>query len=752
MPRSSSGRTRPEPSNAVEAKVRVPAAPPWAVSRTALVNRLRATSPSLVTLIAPAGYGKTTLAAQWAERDRRPCAWLTVDESDDDPDVLLARLCDALERIRPDGDVAVVPARRPRPWPTELQRLASRLSTIGDFVLVVDDAHLLRSRNATKVLATLAEHVPAGSTLALAGRLAPALPIARLRADGRLLELGAAELALSGRESEALLRGLDAGLTDADDAELLRRCEGWAAAIRLSGLAAREHAGGRDRPVPRGEDRFLAEYFRFELLSPLTDELRTFLRRTSVLRSLTAPACDAVLKRKDASSVLASLERRHLLLAPLDRHGEAYRCHPLLRDLLARELAETEPTLVVRLHRRAADWFEAHGDPESALGHAEASGDVDRSARIVTAIALPTYYRGRIAEVESWLERFDDEARLEQYPAVAVLGGWIHALGGRPGAAERCLAAAERGAALETAADDSVAPAISVLRAALCRDGVEQMCADIEAALGGLPAGSQWRPTALLLLGCTLVLRGQDALADAILAAAEESAERLDATDTLLVAISERSLLASARGEHELAEAHSVRARALAEEYRLDGYTTTALELAASARTSLRSSHWDKARTSLASAHALTPRLTEALPWLAVQTRLELTRAYVTLRDAEAAQAVLSEVLEILRRRPSLGVLPEQASELQLEVEAMWAADERNGAGLTRAELRLLPLLATHLSFREIGARLYVSRNTVKTQAISVYRKLGVSSRSDAIDHAARLGLVAVPSQTERAG
>ena len=286
-----------------------------------------------------------------------------------------------------------------------------------------------------------------------------------------------------------------------------------------------------------------------------------------------------------------------------------------------------------------------------------------------------------------------------------------------------------------------------MLRAALCRDGVEQMCADIETALAGLPPSSQWRPTALLLLGCTLVLRGQDALADAILAAAEESAERLNATDTLIVAVSERSLLASGRGDHALAETHALRARALAEEYRLDGYTTTALELAASARASLRSSHWDEARTSLASAHALTPRLTEALPWLAVQTRLELTRAYVTLRDADAARAVLSEVLEILRRRPALGVLPEQASELQLEVEAMWAADERNGAGLTRAELRLLPLLATHLSFREIGARLYVSRNTVKTQAISVYRKLGVSSRSDAIEHAIRLGLVAAPSE-----
>ena len=273
---------------------------------------------------------------------------------------------------------------------------------------------------------------------------------------------------------------------------------------------------------------------------------------------------------------------------------------------------------------------------------------------------------------------------------------------------------------------------------------------DIERALAGLQPSSEWRPTALFLLGCTLVLRGQDALADAIFAGADESAERLGATDMRIIALGERSLLASARGEHAKAELHAQQARALAETAKLGGYTTSALELAASARTSLRSSQWDRARSDLTSALTLTPRLTEALPWLAVQTRLELARAYVTLRDAETARSLLAEALEILRQRPALGVLPEQASTLQTEIDAMWAAGEHNGAGLTRAELRLLPLLATHLSFREIGARLYVSRNTVKTQAISVYRKLGVSSRSDAIDHAVRLGLVAVPSQPTR--
>ena len=261
-------------------------------------------------------------------------------------------------------------------WTAELARLTSRLSSIAGIVLVVDNAHLLRSRTSTKVLSTLLEHVPPGSTLALVGRVTPGLAIARLRASGKLLELQAGDLALSRREGEALLRGLDAGLADDDARDLLDRCEGWAAGIRLSALASVDRAD--ERAVPGGDDRFLAEYFRSEFLEQLTPDMLTFLRRTSVLEHLTAPVCDAVLKRKDSGRVLASLDRLPLLFAPLDRHGEAYRCHPLFRDLLARELTENEPELGAALHRRAADWFEAHDDPEAALIHAEGSGDVDR--------------------------------------------------------------------------------------------------------------------------------------------------------------------------------------------------------------------------------------------------------------------------------------------------------------------------------------------------------------------------------------
>ena len=273
------------------------------------MNRLRAAAVPLVTVTAPAGYGKTTLAAQWAERDPRPFAWISVDETDDDAAVLLGRLAAALEGIRP-ADRTAPASRRSKDWSTELSRLAARLGSTGDVVLVVDNAHLLRSRNATKTISTLADHVPPGSALALVGRLSPGVPIARLRAGGKLLELRAADLALSPRESDALLRAPDAALTDDEAAELLERCEGWAAGIRLGALAARNRAGEDPaHAIPGGDDRFLAEYFRSEFLSPLSPELLTFLRRTSVLEQLTAPVCDAVLAEQGSARVLASLER-----------------------------------------------------------------------------------------------------------------------------------------------------------------------------------------------------------------------------------------------------------------------------------------------------------------------------------------------------------------------------------------------------------------------------------------------------------
>jgi LuxR family maltose regulon positive regulatory protein len=460
---------------------------------------------------------------------------------------------------------------------------------------------------------------------------------------------------------------------------------------------------------------------------------------------MSGPLCDAVLEQKESALELALLEAANLFVVPLDRHRGSYRYHHLFRDLLQRELEEREPELVPVLNQRAADWFEAQGDAESTLHYSHGAGNKDSAARILSSIAMSVSSTGRMKAVESWLDEFDDEAQLHHYPGVAIEGSRIHAFRGRPDEAEAWLAAAERG--VPANGEGGITRAcIDVLRAAMCADGPERMLADTESALAELSPDHPWHPWALVVNGTAHLLLGEGERADRALAKAAEASNRLGRAESRSLALSERSLLAAARDDDE-AETLALEAHRLIEDGELDAYATSALDLAATARALLRHGRWDEARRQLTITQRLAPSLTHAIPWLSVQVRLELGHAYVTLRDHEGARGLLAEAKEILHLRPSLGVLGEQVAELEAEIEAMPQATAGGGSGLTPAELRLLPLLSTHLSFREIGERLFVSRNTIKTQAISIYRKLGVSSRSEAIARAGEIGLVggAVP-------
>jgi LuxR family maltose regulon positive regulatory protein len=737
------------PFEVIESKIRVPPLPVGTVSRTALVNRLRAAGAfPLVLVVAPAGYGKTTLLAQWARRDVRPFAWVSIDASDNDPAEFLRHIAAALDRGEP------IPASALKPlclddesaFTKALPRLAKAItSRQAPFVLVLDGADLLTG-DSIGVAAELAKHIPVGSMIVLSGRVLPKLPVAALRAGGPLLEIGPYELALSRREAEILLRAARIELADEEITELVERTEGWAAGLYLAALASLDESGvetGQPQDILSiaGDDRYFADYFRSEYLSRLAPERLTFLRRTSVLETMSGPLCDAVLEQKESALELATLEAANLFLVPLDRHRGSYRYHHLFRDLLQRELAEREPELVPVLNQRAADWYEARGDAESTLDYSHAAGNEDSAARILSSIAMTVSSTGRVTAVESWLDHFDDEAHLSRYPAVAVEGSRIHAFRGRPDQAEAWLAAAERGVPANGEGGATRA-CIDVLRAAMCADGPERMLTNTESALAALSSDHPWHPWALVVKGTAHLLLGEDDRADGVLAKAAEASDRLGRSESRSLALSERSLLASGRDEGE-AETLALEARRLIEDGDLAGYATSALDLAVTARALLRHGQWDEARRQLTITQRLAPSLTYAIPWLSVLVRLELARAYVTLRDRKGAQGLLAEARKILSVRPALGVLGEQVAALEAEIGAMPQTAAHGGSGLTRAELRLLPLLSTHLSFREIGEQLFVSRNTIKTQAISVYRKLGVSSRSAAITRAGELGLVA---------
>ncbi len=733
------------PFDVAESKIRPPAAAAAAVSRTALVNRLRAgLGARAVFVVAPAGYGKTTLLAQWASRDDRRFSWIALDRRDNDPLVLLRHVAAALAALAPVDARALDALASPKPqlWTTVVPRLAAALAALEDHVLVLDDAHVLCEPDSIEILSVLAEHIPAGSAIAVSSR--SDVPLAAgIRMRGSLLELGSHDLALTRREAELLLRSAGVELGDETCDDLVERTEGWAGALQLAALATlrpgpAQPSDGRSSDPFAGDHPYLTTYLQSEYLAELSDERRAFLRRTSLLARMSAPLCDVVLGGKHSAGELDAIRTANLFLVPLDAHGEWYRYHHLFRELLRRELHEEEADLVPELGRRAADWFEQHGDPESALDHALESGDTDRAARILATIALPAAGNGQSETAAQWLRSFDDARLFERYPAIALLGARIHALRGETAAAERWLGAAERSAG----ADPALAPRLAVLRGAMCRDGVGTMLSDARSAVASLVDDDEWRALALLVYAAAHMMLGDDLRADERLADAVPSARRAGLGELEVVAASERMLIAERSHQHARVDAQ---AGAIAEPLATGGLQTSApcaIELAASARARLRRGNWEEARTLLDRARRLTPALTDAVPWLSVQTRLELADAFVALRDHASAQVLLAEIDEILERRPDLGVLVEQAEALRASLETLPTAEPGRNPGLTGAELRLLPFLTTHLSFREIGERLYLSRNTIKTQAISVYRKLGVSTRSDAMDRALSLGLV----------
>jgi LuxR family transcriptional regulator, maltose regulon positive regulatory protein len=722
---------------------------PGIVSRVRLLDWLEAAAATpVVAMSAPAGYGKTVLAVEWAKRDPRPFVWLSIDRHDNDPAVLLTYLAVGLDRVEPidPAVLGVLASRGASITKTVLPRLGAALASKALAVVVVlDDVQLLHDQEGLDALAVLVDHLPPGSQLAVISRGEPPLPVARWRAEGRLAELGPGELAMDPAEAGRLLAAVRVELPDDEVAELTRRTEGWPAALYLAALSIKaQHPRNGAGLEFQGRERFLVDYLQSALMAGLSPTEVRFLTRTSVLERLSGPLCDAVLGSTGSAAVLASLERANLLVVPLDRQREWYRYHQLFRELLRGQLEHDAPELVRELTLRAARWCQGHGMPEAAIGYAMDAGDADLVARGVEQAAIGVYRSGRLVTVQRWLDWFDDHGLLQHYPAVAMLGAWIQALGGHAAAAERWADAVEGGSyeGLLPDGSASIEGWRALLRAKLCRHGVSQMRTDAELALTLIPVGSLWRAPAQLLAGISRLLAGDLGVADDVLAEAVEVAQDSGATLAASVALAERAILAIGRQDWRDAEALVEQARSVVGRAHLEACVTSVVVYAAAARVAIHQGDLDQAEQDLARAKQLRPQATHALPYYAVQARLELVRACLALSDVAAARMVLGEVDDLLRWRPDLGILREQATQLRSQLDHIGAVAVGT-ASLTIAERRLLPLLPTHHSFREIGQHLHISQHTVKTQAMSIYRKLGVSSRGEAIQCARTLGLLA---------
>ena len=497
-------------------------------------------------------------------------------------------------------------------------------------------------------------------------------------------------------------------LAPADVDELVMRTEGWPAGLYLAALGLR---AGTPQPESAttltGESRYLGDYLQAEILDRASAEEATFLIRTSMLETLNGPLCDATLDGDGSVDRLRQLEDRNLLVVPLDGHRGSYRYHRLFRELLLAELGRDDPAAVRDLHRRAAAWCEANGAPEQALRYAQAGGDVDQVAGLLFDLIQPVWASGRADTVMRWMQWLTDQDLLDQHPALTVHGSLMYALVGRPVEAEMWWTAAERSLVMTDLPDgSSMESLLAYLRAFLCRDGVAKMRSDAVNSYRGLGPTSPYRASMLFAEGLAARLDGSLDDAETIFARALDAARVHGAVPVAAMVLAEQGAISAERDDWASATELGEQATALLADGLFDEYWTSAFVYSWGARIASHAGQIDLAHERLAQAARLRPLLTYALPVVSVQTLVEMAKTYIALADPAGTRAVLRQAHDILQQRPDLGSLGPQVQQLRAPLDSS-NASTGGASSLTAAELRLLPLLATHLTLREIADRLY---------------------------------------------
>ncbi len=723
------------------------------VYRRALVDQLAGSQGfPIVCLCAPAGYGKTTVLAQWAAADARPFVWLSAQDSHNDPAVLRHDLGEAIASLR---RCSSGPARTTAPstapgHPAGIPEAILSAPTVP-FVLVLDDAHLVSDSRARRLVEDLMVWMPSGSQLVMASRGVAPLSLSRLRADHRVLEITAPEMAFDADEALAALAATGwSGTSPTATQSLVEVCEGWPAVLYLSGLAVRATVD-RFHPTRAGRERMVTDYLQAEVLSGIDDATMRFLTHTSILAELSGPLCDAVCDGTGSGSVLRDMRGGAVPIMALDTQDQHYRYHPVLRQALQSELERRESGMVAELHDRASRWFAGHGDIDAAIRHATLAGDVSRVGDLVWAHLHRALAEAGSDRVRGWLAGLTDE-QIGQSPELVLASAWLSLVIGdlESMAGWHALARASEGnAPLEDDGSERTGTdrrgserrgALKLLAAWRGTGGmadVMQLCTD---AFDALPPDSTWRPAAGALSGIALALSGRPGQAQARLRYSEELASGLRDHGARVDCLVALGALAFDRGLWRESEDLVSRAHAVMTAHHLQDRPSAAYAVSMVALVQARRGEAQEASDWLDRARRLTAAMAGLAPWIEIQARVVQANTSLLLGDAAAARRLTCQARQLVDDRklaPLLSAGLEQAE----QTLAQLPADSTYGfTPFTVAELRILRLLPTHLSFPEMGAMLFVSRHTVKTQALSTYRKLGAASRHEAVERACALG------------
>jgi ATP/maltotriose-dependent transcriptional regulator MalT len=712
------------------------------VARDRLLERLRPRAGvKLTVLAAPAGSGKTTLLGMWrdVEATERPVAWLTLDEGDNDPVVLWSYALEALRRVCPTIG-ASLPASVAAAGGVDLvlRQLVNVLVEEGDVALILDDFHRLSSGAARDSVAWLMEHAPASFQLVLASRSEPGLPLGAVRAHGELLELRADELGFTSREADALLNGrLDLGLAPGDVNRLVERIEGWPAGVYLAGLSL---SGVQDRhafvSTYGATSRHVVDFLVDEVLEAHGPAMQSLMLRSSIVDKLCGSLCDAVLEQEGSAQLLSQLSRTNLFLQPLDDDGEWYRFHHLFAQLLRVELEHREPGLSAMLHRRAYVWHREHGSVDEAIKHAQKAGAFSEAVEAIVETWLRTASAGRHATVLAWLEGFPPELVGED-PQLLLMTAWMCSLAGKRQEAAAAIDVLERlawpGGLPLPDGSTSLEASLATLRAGFPWGDVGTAyrtavrATELQSREASLWASAAWS------LGKACYYRGDLDEADrwfdeTVLGGAAKGRWLVTAS-----ALAYRSLVAAERGQIDeqrlLAEASAdvARERGLEEE-RGEVHVAMGVSLAVRGRS-------DEALPYLERGVAVLRSGGQPLD-LAMALIRHATVLQATGRRKDAAVAI-AEARGTVDSCPDPGILAERLEALERPPRA-----RRREAELSERELVVLRMLSGPLSERDMGRELYLSHNTIHSHTRSIYQKLGVSSRRQAVQRAAQLGIL----------
>ncbi|WP_456788794.1 LuxR C-terminal-related transcriptional regulator [Cellulomonas sp. P5_C5] len=731
-------------SGVIRAKLAPPRLPRGVVGRRELLDVLQGGRGRRLTLVsAPAGFGKTTLLAQWAQAEEpepaRRFAWVSLDAGDCEPERFWTHVAAALCGVEPGVTEATVAAMRARPQrigdvglPLLYEALADGAE---DTVLVLDDYHRAETPEISALLAEFMRYRPERVQLVVSTRSDPALGVARLRASGDLVEVRADALRFDEAEVASFFDGIGlAGLTPTEGHQLVERTGGWPAPLRLASLLMPEDGRATFIAQFSGASRHVVDYLAQDVLDLVDPATRDFLLQVSILGRFTGSLCDAVTATTGSGALLADLERANLFIS-VDSEGEWYHPHQLFTEALRVELTRTRPALVPVLHARAAGWLEAAGDIEAATDHAVAARDVHLASRLVAGQVQPMSASGRGANVRRWLAALSWPEALRD-PELAFVRAVTASLANQLDEATQWLDVARTGDLdARDAAGLPLGFRVDFLDSVM---GVNDVGHAREAAQRAVVAAPSlaWHGVALGCLGQALYLAGQHGEATAALRVAV--GEISDAHPIMLAfAVGNLALVESSTGAGSHADPLLDRLTDVLRAIGADRSVPAALLLLARGERARRLGDPQGALVELRCAIDVLEDMPRSA-WLA-NAFLLLAATERLVGHAQGALEAVDRAQEILDRLPDPGALLVRAASLRAALSAPVRHATEFGEALSEREVVVLRLAADGLQQREIADQLFISYNTVKSHLKAAYRKLGVTSREAAIERLQQL-------------